>query len=157
MTTWGYTLSSEEFAPRALVDQAAMAEDAGFEFLTVSDHYHPWTQSQGESPFAWSTIGGVAMRTKSVHIGTGVTCPIIRYHPTIVAQAAATSSALLEGRFFLGVGTGEWLNEHIAGGVWPAIEVRREMLAEAVAVMRELWKGDTVDHRGQYYAVENAR
>lgn len=157
MTTWGYTLSSEEFGPRALVEQAAMAEDAGFEFLTVSDHYHPWTQSQGESPFAWTTIGGVGMRTKSVQVGTGVTCPIIRYHPTIVAQAAASSSAILDGRFFLGVGTGEWLNEHIAGGAWPSIEIRREMLAEAVDVMRQLWTGETVDHRGRYYQVENAR
>jgi len=157
MTSWGYTLSSEEFGPRQLVEQAQIAEQAGFEFLTVSDHYHPWIERQGESPFAWTTIGGVAARTKSVSVGTGVTCPIIRYHPTIVAQAAATSAALLGGRFFLGVGTGEWLNEHIAGGVWPAVEVRREMLAEAVEIIRHLWTGETVDHRGQHYTVENAR
>ncbi|MEY2446126.1 MAG: hypothetical protein QOE00_2706 [Ilumatobacteraceae bacterium] len=157
MTTWGYTLSSEEFGPRQLVEQSRMAEDAGFEFVTVSDHYHPWTESQGQSPFAWTTIGGVGAVTDRIRVGTGVTCPIIRYHPTIVAQAAASSASLLDGRFFLGVGTGEWLNEHIMGGPWPAIEVRREMLAEAVAVMRRLWTGETVDHRGEHFAVENAR
>lgn len=157
MTTWGYTLSSEEFGPSELVEQSRLAEDAGFEFVTVSDHYHPWTESQGQSPFAWTTIGGVGAATMRIRVGTGVTCPIIRYHPTIVAQAAASSASLLEGRFFLGVGTGEWLNEHIAGGAWPAIEVRREMLAEAVAVMRRLWTGETVDHRGEHFTVENAR
>lgn len=157
MTTWGYTLSSEEFGPGDLVEQGAAAEDAGFEFLTVSDHFHPWTEGQGHSPFAWTTIGAVAARTRRVGIGTGVTCPIIRYHPTIIAQAAATAAALSDGRFFLGIGTGEWLNEHINGGRWPAVEVRREMLAEAVTIMRRLWSGDTVDHRGRYYTVENAR
>jgi G6PDH family F420-dependent oxidoreductase len=157
MTAWGYTLSSEEFGPGQLVEQSRMAEDAGFEFVTVSDHYHPWTVTQGQSPFAWTTIGGVGAATDRIRVGTGVTCPIIRYHPTIVAQAAATSASLLDGRFFLGVGTGEWLNEHIAGGAWPAIEVRREMLAEAVAVMRRLWTGETVDHRGEHFTVENAR
>jgi G6PDH family F420-dependent oxidoreductase len=157
MTTWGYTLSSEEFGPRELVEFGAMAEEAGFEFLTVSDHFHPWTQSQGHSPFVWTTIGGVATSTSRVAIGTGVTCPILRNHPTMVAQAAATSSAILGGRFFLGVGTGEWLNEHITGGRWPAVEIRRAMLAEAVDVMRQLWTGETVDHWGEYYTVENAR
>lgn len=155
--TWGYTLSSEEFAPKDLVQLACEAEDAGFEFVTVSDHYHPWTESQGQSPFAWTTIGGVAARTNTLRIGTGVTCPIIRYHPTIVAQAAATAASLSDGRFFLGVGTGEWLNEHVAGGAWPAVDVRRQMLEEAVDVMRRLWTGDTIDHRGQHYTVENAR
>jgi G6PDH family F420-dependent oxidoreductase len=155
--TWGYTLSSEEFAPKDLVEQACQAEDAGFEFVTVSDHYHPWTESQGQSPFAWTTIGGVAARTGMLRIGTGVTCPIIRYHPTIVAQAAATAASLSDGRFFLGVGTGEWLNEHVTGGVWPAIDVRRQMLEEAVEVIRRLWTGETIDHRGRHYTVENAR
>lgn len=155
--TWGYTLSSEEFGPRDLVEQACLAEEAGFEFVTVSDHYHPWTETQGQSPFAWTTIGGVAARTNKLRVGTGVTCPIIRYHPTIVAQAAATASSLSNGRFFLGVGTGEWLNEHVVGGAWPSIAVRREMLEEAVDLMRQLWTGDTVDHRGEHYTVENAR
>jgi G6PDH family F420-dependent oxidoreductase len=157
MTTWGYTLSSEEFGPRPLLDQACAAEDAGFEFLTVSDHFHPWTEHQGNSPFAWTTIGAVAARTQRVRIGTGVTCPIIRYHPTIIAQAAATAASLSNDRFFLGLGTGEWLNEHINGGRWPAVEVRREMLIEAIEIMRRLWSGETVDHRGEHYTVENAR
>jgi G6PDH family F420-dependent oxidoreductase len=157
MTSWGYTLSSEEFEPRELVEQAKRAESAGFDFLTVSDHFHPWTQSQGHSPFVWTTIGGVAVSTAAVPVGTGVTCPIIRNHPTMVAQASATSSAILGGRFFLGVGTGEWLNEHVTGAAWPAVEVRREMLAEAVVIIRRLWTGATVDHHGSYFTVENAR
>lgn len=157
MTTWGYTLSSEEFGPRALVEQARIAEDAGFSFLTVSDHFHPWTRSQGESPLVWTTIGGVAMATNGIPIGTGVSCPILRNHPTMVAQAAATCSSITDGRFFLGVGTGEWLNEHVIGGAWPPVDVRREMLAEAVGIMRRLWTGETVDHRGQYFTVDSAR
>jgi coenzyme F420-dependent glucose-6-phosphate dehydrogenase len=157
MTTWGYTLSSEEFAPLDLVHNAHLAEDAGFEFLTVSDHYHPWVQEQGHSPFVWSTLGGVAARTSRVLVGTGVTCPILRIHPAIVAQAAATAASMLPGRFFLGVGTGEALNEHVTGLRWPPVDVRREMLEEAVTVMRKLWSGSTVDHRGEYYTVENAR
>jgi G6PDH family F420-dependent oxidoreductase len=155
--TFGYTLSSEEFGPDELVAQAEMAEAAGFEFLTVSDHFHPWTETQGHSPFAWTTIGAALARTRKVMVGTGVTCPIIRYHPAIVAQAAATCSALGGGRFFLGVGTGEWLNEHITGEHWPAVPARREMLAESVDVMRALWTGETVDHRGRYYTLENAQ
>ena len=154
---WGYTCSSEEFEASDLVRFAALAEDAGFEFVTVSDHFHPWTTSQGHSPFAWTTLGGIAARTRSVRMGTGVTCPLIRVHPTIVAQAAATVSELSDGRFFLGVGTGEALNEHITGERWPPIDVRQEMLAEAVAIMRELWTGETVDHHGEHYTVENAK
>lgn len=157
MTTWGYTLSSEEFGPRALVEQARIAEDSGFSFLTVSDHFHPWTRSQGESPLVWTTIGGVAMATNGIPIGTGVSCPILRNHPTMVAQAAATCSSITDGRFFLGVGTGEWLNEHVIGGAWPPVDVRREMLAEAVGIMRRLWTGETVDHRGRYFTVDSAR
>jgi G6PDH family F420-dependent oxidoreductase len=157
MTTWGYTLSSEEFGPRELADLAVAAEGAGFEFVTVSDHYHPWTQSQGHSPFAWTTIGAAGALTSRVRIGTGVTCPIMRIHPAIVAQAAATSAALCDGRFFLGVGTGEALNEHIIAERWPSIEERREMLEEAIEIMRALWTGDTVDHRGRYFQVDNAR
>ena len=157
MTSWGYTLSSEEFGPVELVECGVAAERVGFDFLTVSDHYHPWTQSQGHSPFAWTTVGSVGARTDRIAIGTGVTCPLIRVHPAIVAQAAASSSALTGGRFFLGVGTGEALNEHITGEAWPAIEVRWEMLAEAVEIMRLLWTGETIDHWGDHYVVENAR
>lgn len=154
---WGYTCSSEEFEASDLTRQAGLAEDAGFEFVTVSDHYHPWTSSQGHSPFAWTTLGAIAARTHHIAMGTGVTCPLIRIHPTIVAQASATVSELSEGRFFLGVGTGEALNEHITGERWPAIEQRQAMLVEAVEIMRLLWQGETVDFAGTYYTVENAR
>lgn len=157
MTSWGYTLSSEEFAASDLLHHAELAEDAGFDFVTVSDHYHPWIQEQGHSPFAWSTVGAVAGRTSRVEVGTGVTCPIMRYHPSIVAQAAATSAELLGGRFFLGVGTGEALNEHIHGEAWPALERRQSMLVEALQLMRQLWTGETVDFWGDHYTVENAR
>lgn len=154
---WGYTCSSEEFAASDLARHAALAEDVGFEFVSVSDHYHPWTRSQGHSPFVWSTIGAIAALTRRVDIGTGVTCPMIRTHPAIIAQAAATSSELSGGRFFLGVGTGEALNEHILGDRWPPVDVRREMLIEAIDLMRQLWTGETVDHEGEFYLVENAR
>jgi G6PDH family F420-dependent oxidoreductase len=154
---FGYTCSSEEFEASALARHAVEAEAAGFEFVTVSDHFHPWTSSQGHSPFAWSTVAAIAALTDRVEIGTGVTCPIIRTHPAVIAHAAATSAELSGGRFFLGVGTGEALNEHITGDRWPPIEIRQEMLAEAVEIMRSLWTGETVDHEGDFYAVENAR
>ena len=154
---WGYTCSSEEFEASDLVRFAGLAEDSGFDFITVSDHFHPWTSSQGHSPFAWSTLGAIAARTHRVRMGTGVTCPLIRVHPAIVAQAAATVSELADGRFFLGVGTGEALNEHITGDRWPVIEERQAMLSEAVEIMRLLWKGETVDFDGVHYTVENAR
>lgn len=154
---WGYTCSSEEFAGSTLVDLARRAEDEGFEFVTVSDHFHPWVEAQGHSPFAWSTLGGIAATTDRVSMGTGVTCPLIRQHPTVVAQAAASVDEMSGGRFFLGVGTGEALNEHVTGRRWPAIEERQQMLVEAVSVMRALWTGDTLDHAGTYYRVENAR
>ena len=157
MTTWGFTLSSEEQPPRRLVELAKQAEAEGFEFVSISDHFHPWVSEQGESPFVWSVIGGVAAATERIGVGTGVTCPIVRIHPAIVAHAVATSTAMLPGRFFFGVGTGEALNEHVLGQRWPNIETRLEMLDEAVAVMRELWKGDSVDFAGTYYTVENAR
>lgn len=153
---WGYTCSSEEFEATDLVRHAVLAEEAGFEFVTVSDHFHPWTSTQGHSPFVWSTVAAIAASTERIHIGTGVTCPLIRIHPAIVAQAAAASAELSGGRFFLGVGTGEALNEDITGERWPAIEVRQEMLIEAVDVIRRLWRGDTVDHWGRHYTVENA-
>jgi coenzyme F420-dependent glucose-6-phosphate dehydrogenase len=153
----GFSLSSEEFGPRALVDQARRAEDAGFGFALVSDHFHPWIDAQGESPFVWTVIGGIATATRRLRLGTGVTCPLIRLHPAIVAQAAATSAAMMPGRFFLGVGTGENLNEHVVGEGWPSADVRLEMLEEAVQVMRELWTGEMVSHHGPYFMVEDAR
>lgn len=152
----GYFLSSEEFTPRQLLEQAAMAEEAGFASLWISDHYHPWNDAQGESPFVWSMIGAVAQVCR-LPVTTAVTCPTVRIHPAVIAQAAATSAVLLDGRFVLGVGSGEALNEHILGDAWPPADVRLEMLEEAVAVMRELWAGGFVDHRGRHYTVANAR
>src|SRR5690242_21711126 len=118
MPEFGYALSSEEHTPQALVANARRAEQAGFTFAGISDHFHPWIDAQGQSPFVWSVVGAIAERTERLRLGTGVTCPIIRIHPAIVAQAAATSAALMEGRFFLGVGTGEALNEHVTGARW---------------------------------------
>lgn len=157
MTTLGYKLSSEEFGPRELVRFARLAEDSGFAFALISDHFHPWTDAQGHSPFVWSVIGGLAEATSRLVVGTGVTCPTIRTHPAIIAQAAATSAVMLQGRFFLGLGTGENLNEHIVGARWPAVDVRQAMLEEAVAVIRQLWRGGYQDHHGQFFTVENAR
>lgn len=156
MVEVGYALSSEDHGPVELVRFAQAAEDAGFTEAWVSDHYHPWTSEQGHSPFVWSVIGGVAATT-GLRVGTGVTCPILRMHPALVAQAAATSAVMLEGRFFLGVGTGEALNEHILGDRWPRADVRLEMLEEAVAVLRLLWQGGERSHAGTHYTVENAR
>jgi coenzyme F420-dependent glucose-6-phosphate dehydrogenase len=153
----GYTLSSEEHLPNDLVRYAKMAEDAGFAFTSISDHYHPWVDAQGHSPFVWSVIGGVATATERIQLGTGVTCPTMRTHPAIIAQAAATSAAMMPGRFYLGVGSGEALNEHITGERWPETEIRQAMLEEAVAVMRLLWQGGNQSHHGTYYTVENAR
>jgi coenzyme F420-dependent glucose-6-phosphate dehydrogenase len=157
MTQFGYALSSEEHPPHALVENARKAEDLGFEFTMISDHFHPWTDRQGNAPFVWGVIGAIGHATERIRLGTGVTCPTIRTHPAIVAHAAATSSVLMEGRFFLGVGTGENLNEHILGDHWPAPDERIEMLEEAIAVMRQLWEGGYQTHRGKHYTVENAR
>lgn len=157
MIQLGYTLSSEEFRPQELVAQARRAEEAGFPFALISDHFHPWMDSQGESPFVWSTLGGIAQVTERIEIGTGVTAPIIRIHPAIVAQAAASVADMLPGRFFLGVGTGEYLNEHVTGAHWPPISRRQAMLEEAVAVIRSLWEGGYTTHYGDFYTVENAR
>jgi G6PDH family F420-dependent oxidoreductase len=153
----GYKLCSEERYPLGLVDDARRAEDAGFDFAAISDHYHPWTDTQGESPFVWTSIGAIATATDRITIGTAVTCPTVRQHPALVAQAAATAACLLPGRFFLGVGTGERLNEHIFGDPWPSASVRREMLAEAVDVLRELWSGELTTFDGTYYTVDTAR
>ena len=152
----GYFLASEEHGPKDLVAQAQMASDVGIGSVWISDHFHPWLDEQGQSPFVWSVIGGIAVTTP-LAVTTAVTCPTTRMHPAIVAQAAATSSVLLDGRFELGVGTGEQLNEHIFGDSWPAADVRRAQLAEAVEVMRMLWSGEEVEHHGRYYNVELAR
>ena len=153
----GYKLSSEEHGPRDLVRYARRAEQAGFTFASISDHFHPWVGKQGHSPFVWSVIGGIAEATERLTVGTGVTCPTIRTHPAIVAHAAATAACMLPGRFFLGVGTGENLNEHILGDRWPAAATRREMLEEAIEVIRTLWKGGNQSHEGKHYTVENAQ
>src|SRR5438105_12844235 len=157
MTELGYALSSEEHPPAELVRLARAAEDAGFSFALISDHFHPWTDRQGESAFVWSVVGAIAEATERLRLGTGVTCPTIRIHPAIVAQAAATCAALMPGRFFLGVGTGENLNEHVLGDRWPGAQERLEMLEEAVSVIRELWRGELVSHRGKHYTVDRAR
>lgn len=153
----GYFLSSEEWGPRELVAQAVKAQDAGFDGLWISDHYHPWNDEQGHSPFVWSTIGGIAHATDRMKLTTAVTCPIQRIHPAIIAQAAATSAVMLDGRFCLGLGSGEALNEHILGDHWPEADERLEMLEEAVEVIRNLWRGGARDHRGRHYRVEHAR
>ncbi|MGI5211719.1 TIGR03557 family F420-dependent LLM class oxidoreductase [Plantactinospora sp. CA-290183] len=152
----GYFLSSEEYTPAELLEQASGAERAGFEALWISDHYHPWVDAQGQSAFVWSMIGALSQVCR-LPVTTAVTCPTVRIHPAVIAQAAATSAVLHQGRFVLGVGTGEALNEHIFGDAWPSADVRLEMLEEAVEVMRELWKGGFVEHRGKHYTVENAR
>jgi G6PDH family F420-dependent oxidoreductase len=154
---YGYALSSEEHPPNDLVRNAKAAEEAGFSFALVSDHFHPWVDAQGQSAFVWSTIGAIAQATDRLVLGTGVTCPIVRIHPAIVAQAAATSAAMMPGRFFIGVGSGENLNEHVLGDKWPAADERLEMLEEAIEVIRLLWEGGFQSFRGEFYDVEQAR
>jgi G6PDH family F420-dependent oxidoreductase len=152
----GYFLSCEEYTPGELVEQAVAAERAGFEALWISDHFHPWNDAQGQSPFVWSVIGAISQAT-TLPVTTAVTCPTVRIHPAVIAQAAATASVMLGGRFVLGVGTGEALNEHVLGDTWPSYDVRMEMLEEAVALIRRLWEGDFVTTRGTHYEVSNAR
>ncbi|MGW2173975.1 TIGR03557 family F420-dependent LLM class oxidoreductase [Streptomyces sp. NPDC001705] len=156
MTSFGYFLASEEFTPAELLEQARAAEQAGFTCLAISDHYHPWTGEQGQSPFVWSMIGALAQVT-SLPVTTFVTCPTVRMHPAVNAQAVATSGVLTGNRFRFGVGSGEALNEHILGDDWPAVDVRLEMMEEAVQVIRSLQSGEEVTHRGKHYTVENAR
>jgi G6PDH family F420-dependent oxidoreductase len=153
----GYALSSEERTPLELVRYARRAEEVGFEFALISDHFHPWIDRQGQGSFVWSVIGAIANATERLRLGTGVTCPIHRIHPAIIAQAAATAAVLMPGRFFLGVGSGEALNEHVVGGRWPAPSVRLEMLEEAILVMRMLWDGDVQSFQGRYFEVDRAR
>lgn len=157
MPELGFALSSEDHPPNDLVDQAALAEQSGFSFALISDHYHPWIAKQGHASFVWSTLGGIAHATTTLRVGTGVTCPLIRQHPGLVAQAAATVGCMMPGRFFLGVGTGENLNEHVFGAQWPAPDERLEMLEEAVEVMRLLWQGGEQTHRGKHYTVDHAQ
>jgi G6PDH family F420-dependent oxidoreductase len=156
MTRYGYFLSCEEYGPNELVQQAKLAEEAGFDALWISDHFHPWLDEQGQSGFVWSLIGAISQVT-SLPVTTAVTCPLIRQHPALVAQAAATSAILTGGKFTLGVGTGEALNEHILGGPWPGAEERLAMLEEAVEVIRELLSGRLITYRGRHYTVETAR
>jgi G6PDH family F420-dependent oxidoreductase len=156
MSEIGYFLSSEEHPGSDLVRYAQQAEQAGFASAWISDHYHPWTDEQGEAPFVWSVIGGIAATT-GLRLITGVTCPTIRIHPAVMAQAAATAAEMMPGRFRFGLGSGENLNEHILGDHWPPAHVRLEMLEEAVEVMRRLWEGSQVNHHGRHYRVENAR
>jgi G6PDH family F420-dependent oxidoreductase len=153
----GYFLSCEEWGPLDLVDQAMKAKEAGFEALWISDHFHPWNDNQGHSPFVWSVIGGLARAVPGMPVTTAVTCPTIRIHPAVIAQAAATSAVMLDGKFTLGLGTGEALNEHIFGDRWPEAGERREMLEEAIEVIRLLWQGGVQSHRGRHYRVEHAR
>jgi G6PDH family F420-dependent oxidoreductase len=152
----GYFLASEEFGPSELLTQARAAEEAGFQALWISDHFHPWNAEQGESPFVWSTIGALSQVT-SLPVTTAVTCPTVRIHPAVLAQATATSAALLNGRFRFGVGSGEALNEQILGDDWPEADVRLEMLEEAIGLIRRLWKGEVVNHHGEHYRVRHAR
>src|SRR5262245_21089286 len=154
---FGCQLSSEEHGPKELVRYARMAEAHGFSYATISDHFHPWIDKQGQSPFVWSVIGAISQATERLGLGTSVTCPTGRIHPALVAQAAATTAALMPGRFFLGVGTGENLKEHILGLGWPETEIRHARLEEAIAAIRLLWEGRNVSHHGRYYTVENAR
>ncbi|MGN6598850.1 MAG: TIGR03557 family F420-dependent LLM class oxidoreductase, partial [Actinomycetes bacterium] len=152
----GYFLSCEEYSPRELVEQARLAQDAGFEALWISDHYHPWNDAQGQSPFVWSVIGAIS-QVCSLPVMTAVTCPTVRIHPAVVAQAAGTVGQLTHGGFTLGVGSGEALNEHVLGDPWPTVERRLEMLEEAVALIRRLWTGEVVTWEGKHYRVDHAR
>jgi len=160
MVELGYALSSEEHGPNELVDLAVRAEDAGFDFVSVSDHFHPWISQQGHSPFVWSTLGAIARETDEIDVGVGVTCPLMRIHPAIVAQAVASVTTMFEDsgqQFYFGVGTGENLNEHVLGDQWPSHRVRLEMLDEALEVIRTLWTGEMVSHHGEHYTVRNAK
>ncbi|WP_040808794.1 TIGR03557 family F420-dependent LLM class oxidoreductase [Nocardia concava] len=156
MVTIGYFLASEQFGPRELVDQARRAEQAGFERLWISDHFHPWNDAQGNSPFVWGTIGALS-EAVALPITTAVTCPLVRIHPAIIAQAAATAAVQCEGRFVLGLGSGEALNEHIFGDPWPNAPTRLRMLEEAVGLIRRLHLGGVVNHDGEFYQVRDAR
>jgi G6PDH family F420-dependent oxidoreductase len=157
MARFGYTLMCEQSAPEQLVRDARAAERAGFEFATISDHFQPWVEAQGHSPYAWSVLGAVAVATERIELMTAVTCPTLRYHPAIVAQKSATVALLAGGRFRLGLGSGERLNEHVIGGGWPSVGIRHELLVEAVQIIRALLDGERVSLRGRHFEVAGAR
>ena len=153
----GYKLVAECYSPQEIVRQTVRAEEAGFDFVEVSDHFHPWFDSQGHSGFAWSMLAAAAAKTESIELATGVTCPFVRYHPAIIAQAAATTALLSEGRFTLGVGAGEQLSEHIVGQGWPAVGPRHEMFRESLEIIRRLWSGGFHSYDGKHLKLEDAR
>ncbi|MBA4861701.1 LLM class F420-dependent oxidoreductase [Streptomyces sp. PSKA54] len=157
MVHFGYTMMTEQAGPRELVEHVVRAEEAGFEFSVTSDHYFPWLETQGHSPYAWSVLGAAAQATSRIPLMTYVTCPTMRYHPAVVAQKAATMQLLSGGRFRLGLGSGENLNEHVVGGGWPVADVRQEMLAEAVGIIWDLFSGGYVNHHGEHFDVESAK
>lgn len=157
MTRFGYTLYCEGNGPKELVEQAILAEKAGFDFLVISDHYHPWLPEQSHSGFAWSILGAIAQATSTIKLATMVTCPIMRYHPAIVAQMAATVAVLSDDRFTLGIGSGERLNEHIIGEGWPSVTIRHDMLREAIDIIKSLWEGEYTSYQGEYFSVDDAR
>jgi G6PDH family F420-dependent oxidoreductase len=153
----GYKLASEAFGPNELIRQAVRAEEAGFDFAEISDHYHPWLDVQGHSPFTWTVLGAIAARTERIGLATGVTCPSIRYHPAIIAQAAATMAIISGGRFTLGAGSGERLNEHVVGRGFPSVRHRHELLREALEIIRLLWRGGYQSYDGKHLQLEDAR
>jgi G6PDH family F420-dependent oxidoreductase len=157
MTRFGYTLMTEQSGPKQLVGYAVSAEEKGFDFEVSSDHYSPWLVSQGHASYAWSMLGAVAQATSRVELATYVTCPTFRYHPAVVAQKAATMQLLSDGRFILGLGSGENLNEHVVGEGWPAVTARQDMFEEALTIIRELHRGELVTWEGQYFRVDSAR
>jgi G6PDH family F420-dependent oxidoreductase len=157
MTEWGYTMMCEQSGPKALVQDLVAAEAAGFDFSVISDHYFPWLDAQGHSPYAWSVLGAAAQATERIGLMTYVTCPIKRYHPAVVAQKAATVALLSDNRFTLGLGAGENLNEHVTGGGWPPVNTRHAMLAESVDIITALWKGGYVTYEGKHFHVDSAR
>ena len=153
----GYKLAAEAFGPKELIRQAVRAEECGFDFVEISDHYHPWLDVQGHSPFAWSVLGAIAARTTRLRLATGVTCPTVRYHPAIIAQAAATLAIISDDRFTLGVGSGERLNEHVVGRGFPGVRERQALLAEALDIINLLWRGGYRSYEGKFLTLEDAR
>jgi G6PDH family F420-dependent oxidoreductase len=154
---FGYKLSAEGFGPKDLIEQAVRAERAGFDFVEISDHFHPWLDVQGHSPFAWTVLGAIAARTDRIGLATGVTCPTVRYHPAIIAQAAATLAIVSDNRFTLGVGSGERLNEHVVGRGFPGVHERQERLREALEIIKLLWQGGYRSYEGKHLRLEDAR